>query len=178
MLRSKKNCGPIPGQDPVVEPFRRAPNRLGSDDGRCPGVRPNSHCVEGRPQTLPCSQQGMKVLGTPLGHPEFVSAQLRQVSECHRLLFERIPSVSDLQAAFCCCIVQGPERIICCVPCLRMPRRSTPLTMTGPCVIASAVCWSLTSPTPLGKLRICLSPWVGIAEGFSHQCSRLLGQLG
>ena len=38
-----------PGQDPVVEPFRRAPSRLGSDDGRCPGVRPNSHCVEGRP---------------------------------------------------------------------------------------------------------------------------------
>ena len=51
-------------------------------------------------QTLMCSQQGMKVLGTPLGHPEFVSAQLRQVSECHRVLFERIPSVSDLQAAW------------------------------------------------------------------------------
>ena len=39
------------------------------------GQRPNSHRVRGDP-ALPPSEQGVRILGTPLGHPEFVRAEL------------------------------------------------------------------------------------------------------
>ena len=66
-------------------------------DGCCADSDPTAIVWNGN-QTLPCSPQGVKVLGTSWGHPEFVSAELRQVSECHSIFFERIPSVSYLQA--------------------------------------------------------------------------------
>ena len=50
--------------------------------------------------SLPPSQQGLRILGTPLGHPEYVRNQPRRVSESHRSLLERIPSVQDLQSAW------------------------------------------------------------------------------
>ena len=116
-------------------------------------------------QTLPCSQQGMKVLGTPLGHPEFVSAQLRQVSECHRVLFERIPSVSDLQAAWFLllyCAGTGANYLLRALP----PHATEEYAADHDgSMRPSAVCWSLTA----------FLHWrVGTAEGFSHQFSRLL----
>jgi hypothetical protein len=40
------------------------------------------------------------VLGTPLGHPEFVAKALRTLLAGHRTLLERIPAVPDLQAAW------------------------------------------------------------------------------
>ena len=45
-------------------------------------------------------QQGIRVLGTPLGKPEFVVEQLREVSQSHAALFEKIPAVQDLQCAW------------------------------------------------------------------------------
>ena len=42
---------------------------------------------------LPVHQQGIRVLGTPLGQPEFVVEQLSS-------LFEKIPAVQDLQCAW------------------------------------------------------------------------------
>ena len=50
--------------------------------------------------SLPSSQQGMKILGTPSGHPDYVQSQLRSVTESHQILFERIPCDCDLQAAW------------------------------------------------------------------------------
>ena len=50
--------------------------------------------------SLPPSEQGVKILGIPLGHPENVQNQLQRVSASHRQLLERIPSVQDLQAAW------------------------------------------------------------------------------
>ena len=56
--------------------------------------------------SLPPSEQGVKIPGIPLGHPEYVQNQLQRVSASHRQLLERIPSVQDLQAAWllllCC----------------------------------------------------------------------------
>ena len=49
---------------------------------------------------LPVNQQGIRVLGTPLGQPEFVVEQLREVSQSHASLFEKIPAVPDLQCAW------------------------------------------------------------------------------
>ena len=42
----------------------------------------------------------MKVLGTPLGSPEFVRARLLELSASHQRLVDKIPLVSDLQSAW------------------------------------------------------------------------------
>ena len=43
-------------------------------------------------------EQGVKILGTPLGHPDYVRAQLECSSVDHQRLLDRIPSVPDVQA--------------------------------------------------------------------------------
>ena len=53
-----------------------------------------------RGSDVPVSQQGMKVLGTPLGHPAFVRAHLERTSGEHQTLLDRIPMVSDLQSSW------------------------------------------------------------------------------
>ena len=40
------------------------------------------------------------MLGTPLGHREFVEAQLRAITAEHRVLLNRIPHVGDLQCTW------------------------------------------------------------------------------
>ena len=51
-------------------------------------------------RTLPEDQQGVKVLGTPLGSPEFVRARLLELSASLQRLVDKIPLVSDLQSAW------------------------------------------------------------------------------
>ena len=46
--------------------------------------------------SLPPSAQGVKVLGTPLGHPDFVRAHLPSSTDAQRVLMQRIPSITDL----------------------------------------------------------------------------------
>ena len=53
-----------------------------------------------RGSDVPVSQQGMKVLGTPLGHLAFVRAHLERTSREHQTLLDRIPMVSDLQSSW------------------------------------------------------------------------------
>ena len=62
-------------------------------------VDPTAVVWRGDP-TLPADQRGMKVLGTPLGHSEYVDAQLRHITAEHQILLDRIPHVSDLQCAW------------------------------------------------------------------------------
>ena len=45
-------------------------------------------------------EQGMKVLGTPLGHPQYVRRFLSQLSEKHKVLLRRIPRLDDVQSAW------------------------------------------------------------------------------
>ena len=53
-----------------------------------------------RGSEVPSAQQGIKVLGTPLGHPDFVQQHLRDVSEEHERFLTRIPLVRDVQSAW------------------------------------------------------------------------------
>ena len=62
-------------------------------------VDPTAVVWRGDP-TLPADQRGMKVLGTPLGHSEYVDAQLRHITAEHQILLDRIPHVTDLQCAW------------------------------------------------------------------------------
>ena len=48
---------------------------------------------------LPPEQQGVTILGTPLGHVEFVKAHMRVKAEEHGDLLNRVEAVSDLQCA-------------------------------------------------------------------------------
>ena len=55
-----------------------------------------SRALVWRGSDLPTAEQGIKVLGTPLG----LAAHLRNVLESHRTLLERIPLVQDVQCAW------------------------------------------------------------------------------
>ena len=51
-------------------------------------------------QGLPTAQQGLKVLGAPVGHPDFIRSFLSQKGLEHDHLLEMIPQVPDVQAAW------------------------------------------------------------------------------
>ena len=53
-----------------------------------------------RGSMVPTDRQGIKLLGTPLGHPDYVARHLQSVVQEHRVLLERIPRVKDLQSAW------------------------------------------------------------------------------
>ena len=48
---------------------------------------------------VPLEEQGVRILGTPLGHPHYVQAFLRRVTAEHEVLLSRIPLVEDVQSA-------------------------------------------------------------------------------
>ena len=49
---------------------------------------------------LPVMQQGVVVLGSPVGHDEFIKAKLMSKVTEHQTLLERIPLVRDVQSAW------------------------------------------------------------------------------
>ena len=49
---------------------------------------------------MPPDQQGLKILGAPFGHREFVAAQLEKKSQKQETLIRKIPLVQDLQSAW------------------------------------------------------------------------------
>ena len=51
-------------------------------------------------EDLPSHRRGIKVLGTPLGHQDYVRAQLEMLSAHHHTLLARIPMVEDVQSAW------------------------------------------------------------------------------
>ena len=53
-----------------------------------------------RGSDIPTVDQGIKVLGTPLGHPDYVTRHLQRVEQEQQTLLDRIPSVFDVQSAW------------------------------------------------------------------------------
>ena len=51
-------------------------------------------------QSLPTGNQGVVMLGAPLGHADFVARKLEAKSDEHRVLFRRILAVQDLQCGW------------------------------------------------------------------------------
>ena len=51
-------------------------------------------------RSLPDEEQGIIILGTPAGKPEYILHKLTQKSGVHAQLLERIPAVEDVQAAW------------------------------------------------------------------------------
>lgn len=50
--------------------------------------------------TLLHTQQGLQVLGLPLGHPEYIQEELAKLSRKHKLFFDQLPALPDLQASW------------------------------------------------------------------------------
>ena len=49
---------------------------------------------------VPTRHQGIKVLGCPLGHDDFIAAELHVLGAKHQILLQSIPAVQDLQSAW------------------------------------------------------------------------------
>ena len=64
-------------------------------------------------RALPEDKHGVKVLGTPLGSPEFVQARLLELSASHQRLADKIPHVSDLQSAWLLLLFSAASRPNC-----------------------------------------------------------------
>ena len=121
---------------------------------------------------LPTELQGIKVLGTPLGHPDFVAAHLDRVLSDHRTLLERIPAMQDVQCAWALLLHNACGRANYQV---RVVRPALTVAMH---VRDSPGAFGHRSP----RQRHCfLAPgagWVGTSERSSIQAVRLLGKLG
>ena len=61
--------------------------------------RDNPRAKVWRGTRIPTAEQGMKVLGTPLGHEDYVARHLEAVADEQRVLLDRIPRVRDVQSA-------------------------------------------------------------------------------
>ena len=75
---------------------------LGCDilDRAARAVNPDHTTVWRGSVDAPTHEQGITVLGTPLGHDDFIRAHLEQIAQEHAVLLERIPSVPDTQSAW------------------------------------------------------------------------------
>ena len=75
--------------------------KLWNAEGRQPGVVDAFKGLVWRGDfSLPPSKQGLKILGVPIGHPEYIVRELAQKVEEQSLLLERIPLIQDVQAAW------------------------------------------------------------------------------
>ena len=81
--------------------LNRAKTRIWNAAGEEPANIGDLRPVGGDPDwALPRDQQGLKVLGTPLGSEAFVRNPLVLKREAHDRLLHAIPAVEDLQAAW------------------------------------------------------------------------------
>ena len=72
-------------------------------------VRPDAVVWRGD-QNLPPREQGLKVLGVPIGHPEFVKEFFEGKSREQVTLFQSIPWIEDTRAAFALLLMCGSTR--------------------------------------------------------------------
>ena len=72
-------------------------------------VKPDAVVWRGDAQ-LPVQSQGVRVLGTPIGRPEYVEDFLVRKSSEHDILFTRIPAVEDLQSGWLLLLMCGATR--------------------------------------------------------------------
>ena len=92
-------CGRVP-ESASTEARRRCGTQSTTDQS---SVTRWSRSLKGRtPMPLDSlfDKQGIKVLGTPLGHPQFVEAHLNKKIAVREVLLERIPAVPDLQSSW------------------------------------------------------------------------------
>ena len=131
--------------------------------------------------TLPPDQQGLIVLGTPLGSAKFVQRELASRSAKHQSLLDRIHQVQDLQSA-------GLLLLFCATPrpnyVFRMfhPDVTRAFAAQHDCSIRRCLEQLLHTTVPdrswTGGHPTTGNGWVGSEERFERQKSLILVQLG
>ena len=80
---------------------------------------------------VPPEEQGIKVLGTPIGHPEYVRRFLIRLTDEHQTLLNRIPSlVTSKQLGSCLSIARQRGQQIHCGVLTQRPWKASPGGMT------------------------------------------------
>ena len=67
---------------------------------------------------VPPEEQGIKILGTPIGHPEYVRRFLIRLTDEHQTLLDRIPLVGDVRAAWLLLVHCAAVRATCSLRCV------------------------------------------------------------
>ena len=119
---------------------------------------------------MPTHQQGVKILGTPLGHVDFAHTELELVAMDHQVLLDRIPCVPDVQAAWLLLLHCAQARA-------NYMLRMIPPEAVQSCssVWATLTLWRRGAgdgPTPFDLGRI------GLAQCRRSACPSVLGDLG
>ena len=85
------------GETTLIEQLERSTEKTGrAHQHRFGTLRARNWRARVGAPSLPAKQQGMVVLGTPLGSDAFVDAFLKTKTEFHAPLFSKIPAVPDL----------------------------------------------------------------------------------
>ena len=133
---------------------------------------------------LSTGQQGIKVLGTPLRHPDFVSAHLDGKIQEHELLLSRIPAVPDLQSAWALLVHCASARATFLLRVVR-PEMTHRFASAHDAQLWGCLCQLLditTTRCDVGSRDTATLPLAmggnGVAKRHAHPIPSLLGQLG
>ena len=83
-------------------------------------VQSDPDAVVQRGSDVSTMQQGIKILGAPLGHHDYVQHHLERVADQHQRFMNMLPSVPNLQSSWLllvhCAFSQGEQLVAHCVP--------------------------------------------------------------
>ena len=132
---------------------------------------------------VPLSEQGIRVLGTPLGHPEYVNAQLLVTTTKHQCLLERIPAVPHIQSAWALLLHCAGARANCLLRVVRpelvqsfAERHTVGLWRCLASILKLSAAWDPISTEVL--FTAIVHGRIGTSGCSSHQPSCVLVQLG
>ena len=132
---------------------------------------------------LPDEQNGLVVLGTPLGKNAFVRAHATKRMQTEQVLLDRLMDLSDLQCQWVIlsqCAVPGPTTLcgLCRLLCRRSMRCHT-MTLYGKAFAQLSVLNTLLQTlSPIGLPPSRTSWWTGIAVCSTTRTNRILGFVG
>ena len=106
----KRNCSVTPTSASITENPSVEPWWSGTQWDRGTHARSSVSQSHGCRVEKPLNERGLRVLGCPIGSPEYVAARLNAKSEEQRSLFQRIPLVADLHAAWVLLFYCGATR--------------------------------------------------------------------
>ena len=112
-IRARLKCGTGLGRPPDCE------HLFFNANGEPSGVWRGDH-------NLPTHEQGITILGTALGHEDFVRGQLDEKNDKHEVLLDKISKVPDLQCAWRSCCAPLPSKLCApgCPSCVVFPIRA------------------------------------------------------
>ena len=147
-----------------------------------PGLEPLGPEVWAGSQHLLPQEQGLTILGTPVGSEAYIQRQLQNTRQNHQHLLQRIPDIDDLQASWFLLFFCASPR---CNHILRTTAPALAADFAADHDVAVAGCLqqvfggpgSASHSSGHSPCATC-SRWLGLAICHSHRTSSILGVLG